>query len=140
MALISLTTDVPVHDPVIVKEKGVYYCFSTHGYFYRSTDLRAWTYGGKVFDSLPAWTRNAVPKNDGKDFWAPEVVFRDGMWRLYYAVSTFGKNVSAIGMAVNKTLNPESADYAWQDAGMSQAVSLPLEEVLALKEELETER
>ena len=118
MALISLTTDVPAHDPVIVKEKGVYYCFSTHGYFYRSTDLRTWAYGGKVFDSLPDWTRNAVPKNDGKDYWAPEVVFRDGMWRLYYAVSTFGKNVSAIGMAVNKTLNPASPDYNWEDKGL----------------------
>ena len=117
MALLALTTDVPVHDPVIVKEGGTYYCFSTHGQFYASPDLRTWKYAGKVFERLPAWTRQAVPALRGEDFWAPELVLRDGLWRLYYAVSTFGKNTSAIGMAVNKTLDPASPDYAWQDCG-----------------------
>ena len=114
MALISLTADVPVHDPVIVKEGGVYYCFSTHGYFFRSPDLRSWKYGGKVLETLPAWTRQAVPANDGQDWWAPELVFRDGFWRLYYAVSAFGKNTSAIGMASTRTLDPASPDYGWE--------------------------
>ena len=89
MALLNLTVDVPAHDPVIVKENGIYYCFSTHGYFYTSRDLISWKYGGKVFENLPEWVRKDVPANDGKDYWAPEVVFRDGEWRLYYAVSTF---------------------------------------------------
>lgn len=117
MALLQTTTDVFVHDPVIVKEAGMYYCFSTHGFFYTSQDLRTWRYAGKVFDSLPSWTKQAVPLSDGKDFWAPEVVYRNGLWRLYYAVSTFGKNTSAIGMAVTKTLNPASTDYGWKDCG-----------------------
>lgn len=117
MALLPLTTDVPVHDPVIVKEHGTYYCFSTHGFFYRSLDLRNWRYAGKVFEQLPAWTRQAVPTLRGDDWWAPEVVWRDGAWWLYYAVSTFGKNTSAIGLAVNKTLDPASPHYAWNDCG-----------------------
>ena len=117
MALLNLTVDVPAHDPVIVKENGIYYCYSTHGYFYMSEDLKSWKYGGKVFENLPSWVREIVPANDGKDFWAPEIVFRDGLWRFYYAVSTFGKNISAIGMAVNKTLAPSSADYEWRDQG-----------------------
>ena len=117
MALLNLTVDVPAHDPVIVKENGIYYCYSTHGYFYMSEDLKSWKYGGKVFENLPSWVREIVPANDGKDFWAPEIVFRDGLWRFYYAVSTFGKNISAIGMAVNKTLDPSSVDYEWRDQG-----------------------
>lgn len=117
MALLNLTVDVPAHDPVIVKENGIYYCYSTHGYFYMSEDLKSWRYGGKVFENLPSWVHEIVPANDGKDFWAPEIVFRDGLWRFYYAVSTFGKNISAIGMAVNKTLDPSSADYEWRDQG-----------------------
>ena len=117
MALLNLTVDVPAHDPVIVKENGIYYCFSTHGYFYTSRDLLSWKYGGKIFENLPEWVRKDVPANDGKDYWAPEVVFRDGEWRLYYAVSTFGKNISAIGMACNKTLDPSSKDYEWRDCG-----------------------
>lgn len=117
MGLLNLSVDVPAHDPVIVKENGVYYCYSTHGYFYTSRDLLSWKYGGKVFENLPDWVRKDVPANDGKDYWAPEVVFRDGEWRLYYAVSTFGKNISAIGMASNKTLDPSSKDYEWRDCG-----------------------
>lgn len=117
MGLLNLSVDVPAHDPVIVKENGVYYCYSTHGFFYTSRDLLSWKYGGKVFENLPDWVRKDVPANDGKDYWAPEIVFRDGEWRLYYAVSTFGKNISAIGMASNKTLDPSSADYKWRDNG-----------------------
>ncbi len=117
MSVITLKTDVPAHDPVIVKEKGIYYCFSTHGYFFSSTDLRDWKYGGRVWETNPEWTRKEVPLNDGKDFWAPEVVYRNGKWRFYYSVSSFGKNTSAIGMAENKTLDPASPDYEWKDLG-----------------------
>ena len=41
----------------------------------------------------------------------------DSEWRLYYSVSTFGKNLSAIGLATNKTLDRESPDYRWEDRG-----------------------
>ena len=117
MALLNLTVDVPAHDPVIVKEGGIYYCFSTHGYFYTSSDLRSWRYGGKVFEKLPDWVFEFVPESDGKDFWAPEIVYRNGEWRLYYAGSGFGKNTSVIGLACNKTLDPASKDYDWRDCG-----------------------
>ena len=33
-------------------------------------------------------------------------------------VSAFGKNTSAIGVTVNKTLNPKSPDYRWEDKGI----------------------
>jgi arabinan endo-1,5-alpha-L-arabinosidase len=36
---------------------------------------------------------------------------------LYYAVSTWGKQVSAIGLATNATLNPAASDYLWTDCG-----------------------
>ncbi|WP_296329743.1 arabinan endo-1,5-alpha-L-arabinosidase [uncultured Treponema sp.] len=117
MALLNLTVDVPVHDPLIVKEGSVYYCFSTHGYFYTSSDLLSWKYGGKVFEKLPDWVFEFVPDSDGKDFWAPEIVYRNGEWRLYYSVSSFGKNTSVIGLACNKTLDPTSKNYGWRDCG-----------------------
>ncbi len=118
MALLEMTVDVPVHDPVIAKEGKKYYCYSTHGHFYESGDLRSWKYCGKVFEKNPEWTREFVPENDGKDFWAPEIVYRNGEWRFYYAVSTFGKNVSAIAMMTNRTLDPKSSDYEWKDRGL----------------------
>ncbi|WP_407425069.1 family 43 glycosylhydrolase [Treponema sp.] len=113
-----IETDVPVHDPVIARENGIYYCYSTHGQFFSSADLRNWKYAGKVLEVLPSWVKKIVPENDGKDFWAPEIIFRNGKWLFYYAVSTFGKNISAIGMLSNKTLNPSSPDYKWEDMGV----------------------
>lgn len=118
MSLLTFNADIPVHDPVIVKENGIYYCYSTHGHFFKSKDLHEWSYCGKVFDKNPEWIKEYVPENDGKDFWAPEVVYRNGSWRFYYAVSTFGKNISAIAMAENKTLDSDSPDYEWKDRGL----------------------
>lgn len=121
MSLLSLTGFCQVHDPVIVKEKNVYHCFSTHGFELGSADLKTWVPLGKVFATLPKWAVEAVP--GAKDYWAPEVVFRDGMWRLYYAVSTFGKNISAIGLAESKTLDRSSAEFGWKDLGIVLASS-----------------
>jgi arabinan endo-1,5-alpha-L-arabinosidase len=36
---------------------------------------------------------------------------------LYYAVSTWGKNTSAIGLATTPTLDPSDPGYAWVDQG-----------------------
>jgi arabinan endo-1,5-alpha-L-arabinosidase len=37
---------------------------------------------------------------------------------LYYSVSMFGKNTSAIGLATNSTLNPSDPSYKWVDQGL----------------------
>ena len=71
---------------------------------------------GRVFDSVPDWTRTFSPNS--ASFWAPDISFIDGEYRLYYAVSSFGKTYSAIGLAVNKTLDRNSADYKWADRGI----------------------
>ena len=43
--------------------------------------------------------------------------FHNGQYYLYYAVSSFGSNNSAIGVATNKTLHPDSPDFKWVDHG-----------------------
>ena len=42
----------------------------------------------------------------------------NGKYHVYYSISTFGKNSSAIGLVTNKTLNADSPDYRWIDQGM----------------------
>ena len=49
--------------------------------------------------------------------WAPDIAFVNGRWRLYYAVSTFGSNRSAIGLATSATLDPAAPGYGWRDEG-----------------------
>ena len=122
--LYTLDGDISgVHDPVIAKEGDTYYVFSTGGAIRNSKDLHHWTLSGRVFAQLPEWAAREIPGVRG-GYWAPDISFYKGsssdkgVWRLYYAVSTFGKNDSAIGLATNQTLNPDSPDYQWVDRGM----------------------
>jgi arabinan endo-1,5-alpha-L-arabinosidase len=116
--LYKLDGDIsPVHDPVIAKEGDTYYIFSTGGTIRRSKDLHHWSLCGRVFDKLPDWAMQEIPGVRG-GYWAPDISFHKGVYRLYYAVSTFGKKDSAIGLATNKTLDPDSPDYKWIDQGM----------------------
>ncbi len=116
---LPLTGETFAHDPsTILKENGRYYVFSTgRGIPTKSSpDLIRWINGPAVFTSLPAWTTNAVPGYRGHT-WAPDVLRADGLYRLYYSVSTFGKQVSAIGLTTSPTLDPASPDHRWTDRG-----------------------
>ncbi len=110
-----------VHDPVMARgEDGRYYIFST-GFgvgVMSSADLKEWRPEPSVFsrDEIPAWAIDSVRGFHGH-IWAPDISFHNGLWHLYYSCSTFGKNGSAIGLAVNKTLDPTSPDFAWEDRG-----------------------
>lgn len=75
-----------------------------------------WVTGPSVFASPPIWTTNAVPGFTG-NFWAPDISYFNGQYYLYYAVSTFGSQVSAIGLATNPTLDPSDPAYQWTDQG-----------------------
>ncbi len=107
------------HDPSpLVKDGGSYFYYSTgQGILARSsTDMSHWSDGPAIFATPPAWTSQDVPGFSGT-FWAPDVEYFNGLYHLYYAVSTFGSQVSAIGMATSPSLNPSDSNYAWTDHG-----------------------
>src|SRR5262245_34007705 len=122
--LLALDGDLAVHDPCLIKEGDIFYLFATGGGFRRpgilpvhtSPDLRHWTRAGFVLDRLPDWTAAEVPK--ARNAWAPDISFFNGKYHLYYSLSSFGVNDSAIGLATNETLDPKSADYRWVDEGL----------------------
>lgn len=113
----------PVHDPCIIKQRDAFYVFSTtsrpgHGGFIacrRSYDLIRWEHQGFVFEDLPNWTKDEVPRAQG--LWAPDIAYFNDRYYLYYSVSSFGANHSAIGLATNATLDPGSPSYRWTDHG-----------------------
>jgi len=85
-------------------------------HLFRSTDLRHWERAGQVFDQpVPAWARREVPGANG--IWAPDLSYHDGLYYLYYSVSTMGSQRSVIGLAVNQSIDPASEDYRWEDRG-----------------------
>lgn len=107
------------HDPsTITPSKGRYYLFYTgQGILSKSSaDKVFWTPGPSVFTNVPAWTTNAVPGFAGV-FWAPDLLYFANQYHLYYAVSTFGSQVSAIGLATSPTLDPTDPSYHWTDQG-----------------------
>lgn len=107
-----------VHDPAVIKEGDTYYLFSTGaGIPIRcSKDLRRWTLCGRVFVKVPGWVRRDFPRT--QELWAPDISRATGKYRLYYAVSAFGSNHSAIGLATNTVLDPSAKEYRWIDEGI----------------------
>ena len=106
-----------IHDPVIAHENDIYYVYSTGSRipFICSADKVVWEFCGRIFESNPAWTREI--NRDLVDIWAPDISFFNNRWHLYYAVSSFGSQDSAIGLATNAALDPESPEYKWVDQG-----------------------
>ncbi len=108
------------HDPsTVLHAKGEYWIFSTGPGVksWHSKDLAAWEPGPRIIEKLPAWASDVAPGNKGY-FWAPDCIQVKGRYLLYYSISAWGKNTSAIGLVSNRSLDPADADYKWVDEGM----------------------
>lgn len=113
-----------VHDPSLIKDGDTWYLFTTaSGPQHNgqlpircSKDLREWKLCGSVFAQIPDWIKKESPET--KELWAPDISYFNGEFHLYYAFSVFGKNTSGIALATNRTLNPQSPDFRWQDRGL----------------------
>lgn len=121
---IALTGDIsPVHDPAVLAENGTFYLFTTGNNgdapgllaLRTSTDLTRWTLRGGSYRALPDWAERAVPGTGG--MWAPDISKTGGEYRLYYSISTFGRNRSAIGLATATTIDPAHPSANWVDKG-----------------------
>jgi arabinan endo-1,5-alpha-L-arabinosidase len=109
---------IPIHDPVLTRQNGTYYLFGTGNgvTVWSSKDRKSWTAEKPVFATPPAWAQRDVP-GFKEHIWAPDISYHNGQYSLFYSISTFGKNRSAIGLATNKTLDPKSPDFKWNDHG-----------------------
>ncbi|MBK1817881.1 arabinan endo-1,5-alpha-L-arabinosidase [Luteolibacter yonseiensis] len=108
------------HDPSTpIRQQETWHIFSTgNGISTRtSTDLESWKEGPPVFKELPAWHRDVVSDHKGY-LWAPDIIRQGGRYLLYYSVSGWGKNTSAIGLASSPTLDSKDPAYQWKDEGI----------------------
>ena len=112
-----LTGNTIIHDPSTIIRQGTnYYLFGTGpGLRTKSSpDLTNWFVTGPVFQHFPVWTTQYVPDFHGTA-WAPDIIRVHDQYYLYYAISTWGKQVSAIGLATSASLEPGAAQ--WTDRG-----------------------
>jgi arabinan endo-1,5-alpha-L-arabinosidase len=110
---LPITGQQIIHDPTVLRLKsGQYVAYSTGGVIGArlSKDLRDWTDAGNAFAEPPSWW---YEYNDTGDPWAPDVSYRAGRYWLYYAVSSWGTNHSAIGVATS----PSGLPGTWTDHG-----------------------
>jgi len=115
----SQDDELLVHDPVVIKQADTYYLFCTGLGIscYSSTDLKNWKHVPAVFPEKPVWA-DGVAADFKNHIWAPDITFYNNQYYLYYSVSAFAKNTSAIGLVTNKTLNPSDKDFKWEDQGI----------------------
>ncbi|POS74181.1 endo-alpha-1,5-arabinanase [Diaporthe helianthi] len=101
------------HDPGVVKRAsdGKYFRFGTGskiGIWTASSLTGSWTYQGAA---LPGGSSINLAGND--DLWAPSVHLVGSTYYMYYTVSVFGSQNSAIGYATSTTMEVGS----WKDHG-----------------------
>ncbi|ADU29312.1 family 43 glycosylhydrolase [Evansella cellulosilytica] len=97
-----------IADPSIIKaDDGFYYVYGTEDNWgdgmgsrvvpiVRSENLVDWEYVGEAFHEKPSW------KEDG-GIWAPDIVYFNDKYYLYYSQSTWGDANPAIGVATSDT-------------------------------------
>ena len=118
--VVALDGQPGLHDPsTVIAENGKYYVYATGGGLPMSISDDGWTWrrAGGVMQAVPGGKPGPdVIARGGNNTWAPDVIRVGGRYFLYYsAPGTQPK--SAIGLLVGKTLDPDSPDYKWEDAG-----------------------
>jgi len=120
-----LSGDTRIHDPSVIEVDGRYAAFGTGEQgIYRgaikvktSPDGVSWTDAGAIGKGVPKWATSALgyqPIN----IWAPSISRRGGTFFLYYCLSSFGSNASAIGLMTNASFDPSKPGEGWQDQGL----------------------
>lgn len=110
---------IRVHDPVMIRQDSTYHLFCTGRGIahFTSTDMAHWEPAAPVFAEKPNWTDAVVPEFRNH-IWAPDILYHNGLYYLYYSVSAFGKNTSAIGVATSPTLDTDDPAGKWTDHGI----------------------
>ncbi|MGY4691347.1 glycoside hydrolase family 43 protein [Salibacterium sp. K-3] len=108
--------DTIAHDPTLIEEDGTWYTFYTGEGLQLTTSGNGteWNLQDPVFDEPLDWWSDYVPEQDYNDVWAPDVSSYNGRYWLYYSISSFGQNTSAIGLVSTDSIE----NGEWRDEGM----------------------
>ncbi|KAH9868099.1 hypothetical protein IAQ61_007406 [Plenodomus lingam] len=108
------------HDPALIRRgDGKYYRFATGG---KISILSAPHITGPWTSVGPAIPKGSIIGLAGRtDLWAPDVTKVGDTYYLYYSVSTFSSQNSAIGVATSKDMD------TWTDLGATGISSVPVD-------------
>ena len=98
----ALDGQIQIHDPsTIVQCEGKFYTYGTGGSALVSDD--GWT-----------WRRGERPARSGL---APDVIHLGNRYCMYVAANVGAQPKAVINLISNKTLDPKSPDYRWEEGG-----------------------
>jgi arabinan endo-1,5-alpha-L-arabinosidase len=116
----ALDGDIQIHDPsTIAQHAGRYYTYGTGNGIpvLSSEDGWTWSRAGSLMSAVPGGKAGpAVLARGGGNTWAPDVIHIGDKFFVYYSAPATQPR-SAIGLLVGRTLDPQSPDYKWEDAG-----------------------
>lgn len=126
-----LSGDVRIHDPSVIEVDGKFAAFQTG--FERdsrrgairvktSPDGIAWKDAGSIGKGLPGWVSSQLGY-EPRNIWAPSISRHGDRFYLYYSVSSFGINTSAIGLMTNDAFDATNPGEGWVDQGLVLASS-----------------
>ena len=117
---LALDGEPGMHDPsTVIAVGGKYYVYGTGNGLpaYVSDDGWTWRRAGQVMRAVPAGRPGPeVIAKGGNNTWAPDIIRSGDRYFLYYSAPG-PQPKSAIGLLVGRTLDPDSPDYKWEDAG-----------------------
>jgi arabinan endo-1,5-alpha-L-arabinosidase len=126
-ALLGLSTPVlaldgqpGMHDPsTIILHNDRFYSYGTGNGLPISVSDDGWTWRreGSLMSAVPGGKPGPeVLARGGDNTWAPDVIHLGDKYFVYYSAPGTQPR-SAIGLLVGRTLDPQSPDYKWEDAG-----------------------
>ena len=99
----ALDGQIQIHDPsTIIRSEGKFYTYGTGGTPLVSDD--GWT-----------WRRGVTPSRSGL---APDVIHLGDRYYLYVARNVGAQPRAEVNMIWNKSLDPTSPDYKWEEGGV----------------------
>ncbi|MBZ4191354.1 family 43 glycosylhydrolase [Niabella beijingensis] len=87
-------------DPSVIRVGNTYYATGTssewapHYPLFISGDLIHWKQSGYIFNKTPDWASSS--------FWAPELLYRNGIYYVYYTARKKSDGISCIGVATSE--------------------------------------
>ncbi|MFB6308901.1 MAG: family 43 glycosylhydrolase [Haloarculaceae archaeon] len=125
-------------DPSVVYDNGTYYAYCSNMdrdtesnekliQVIKSSDLVNWSYVGEAMSSYPDWKSNG-------HLWAPNVVYYNNKYYLYYSYSVWGSNEDpGIGVATasnpDDTFTDQGKLFRESDVGLTNCIDADFHEV-----------
>jgi arabinan endo-1,5-alpha-L-arabinosidase len=117
---LALEGETAIHDPsTVIQEQGRFYAYGTgNGLpFLVSDDGWQWRRGGLLMSAVPGGKPGSeVLARGGNNTWAPDIIRMGDKFFLYYAAPATQPR-AAVGLLVGRTLDPQSPQFKWEDAG-----------------------